>query len=311
MEVPPAARGPVSFSGPLTPAAVARWACAWESCRQGRVGSKDLRSAVATILHAEASIHLTTTCVIPPRCLESVTFPHGWAGLGLLGFTNETDCCPGSDRLDRSQLSGSGSRPSRQARHRRHDRPRPLGRPRPGLPGIPILRAALSDESQRSQIPAGAFPRETILEFGPDAVARIAAMTEADIVLSGIVGAPASAGRSLPSKRKTGRPGQQGNPPRRRAARHELRQRAGRGLRQRSAGEPCPPQTPPGRQRAQRRLPGPRMRPPAGREAGHPHRQRRALPHLALEKIRRRPARTPSPTRPGTWAPRSPSTPRR
>lgn len=51
------------------------------------------------------------------------------------------------------------------------------------------LRAALSDESQRSQIPAGAFPRETILEFGPDAVARIAAMAEADIVLSGIVGA--------------------------------------------------------------------------------------------------------------------------
>lgn len=50
-------------------------------------------------------------------------------------------------------------------------------------------RAAIADVAQRSQVPAGAFPSETLLEFGPVAVARIAAMNEADIVLSGIVGA--------------------------------------------------------------------------------------------------------------------------
>jgi 1-deoxy-D-xylulose-5-phosphate reductoisomerase len=51
------------------------------------------------------------------------------------------------------------------------------------------LRAALSDPAMKSQVLAGAFPAETRLEFGPDAVAEIAAMPEADIALSGIVGA--------------------------------------------------------------------------------------------------------------------------
>jgi len=50
-------------------------------------------------------------------------------------------------------------------------------------------RAAIADANLRSQVPAGAFPSETRLEFGPDAVERIAAMADADMVVSGIVGA--------------------------------------------------------------------------------------------------------------------------
>lgn len=50
-------------------------------------------------------------------------------------------------------------------------------------------RAAIADPNLRSQIPAGAFPSETRVEFGPDAVERIAAMADADMVVSGIVGA--------------------------------------------------------------------------------------------------------------------------
>lgn len=50
-------------------------------------------------------------------------------------------------------------------------------------------RAAIADVALRNSIPGNAFPPGTKVEFGPEAVERVAAMSDADIVLSGIVGA--------------------------------------------------------------------------------------------------------------------------
>ncbi|QDT56319.1 1-deoxy-D-xylulose 5-phosphate reductoisomerase [Caulifigura coniformis] len=49
--------------------------------------------------------------------------------------------------------------------------------------------AAIADLALKSQIPAGVFPPETEVAFGPEAVIRAAALPEADVVVSGIVGA--------------------------------------------------------------------------------------------------------------------------
>ena len=54
--------------------------------------------------------------------------------------------------------------------------------------------AVLSDSSLRNQVPRDAFPRETQLEFGAEAVARAAAADDVDVVVSEIVGAAGLAG---------------------------------------------------------------------------------------------------------------------
>lgn len=50
-------------------------------------------------------------------------------------------------------------------------------------------RAAIADVALRGCVPGNAFPAETTVEFGPEAVERVAAMADAEMVLSGIVGA--------------------------------------------------------------------------------------------------------------------------
>lgn len=49
--------------------------------------------------------------------------------------------------------------------------------------------AVIGDAALRGQIPADAFPRETEVKFGPDAIAELASHRDVDIVLSAIVGA--------------------------------------------------------------------------------------------------------------------------
>jgi 1-deoxy-D-xylulose-5-phosphate reductoisomerase len=49
--------------------------------------------------------------------------------------------------------------------------------------------AAIADASLKSQITAGVFPSETEIAFGPEAVIRAAGLPDADVVVSGIVGA--------------------------------------------------------------------------------------------------------------------------
>ncbi len=49
--------------------------------------------------------------------------------------------------------------------------------------------AVLSDESQRSNIPADAFASGTQLRFGPDAIAELASSPDVDVVVAAIVGA--------------------------------------------------------------------------------------------------------------------------
>ncbi|MBX3443860.1 MAG: 1-deoxy-D-xylulose-5-phosphate reductoisomerase [Planctomyces sp.] len=53
---------------------------------------------------------------------------------------------------------------------------------RPGL-------AVISDGDRRRDVAAGAFPPETEVRFGPDAVVEAASLPEAEVVVSGIVGA--------------------------------------------------------------------------------------------------------------------------
>ena len=50
-------------------------------------------------------------------------------------------------------------------------------------------RVVVAQERLRPEIPASVFGSQTVVEFGPDAVERIAADPETDIVVSGIVGA--------------------------------------------------------------------------------------------------------------------------
>jgi 1-deoxy-D-xylulose-5-phosphate reductoisomerase len=49
--------------------------------------------------------------------------------------------------------------------------------------------AAIADANLKARIPAGVFPPETEVAFGDDAVIRAATFPEADVVISGIVGA--------------------------------------------------------------------------------------------------------------------------
>src|SRR6478736_9532068 len=49
--------------------------------------------------------------------------------------------------------------------------------------------AAIADPGLKPKIPSGVFPPETELAFGPGAVIRAATLPEADVVVSGIVGA--------------------------------------------------------------------------------------------------------------------------
>ena len=50
-------------------------------------------------------------------------------------------------------------------------------------------RVVVAQERLRSEIPAAAFGSQTELDFGPEAVERLAADSETDVVVSGIVGA--------------------------------------------------------------------------------------------------------------------------
>src|SRR5579872_159468 len=54
--------------------------------------------------------------------------------------------------------------------------------------------AVLSDASLREIVPRSAFPRQTELLFGPEAVERLASDPEIDVIVSGIVGAAGLAG---------------------------------------------------------------------------------------------------------------------
>src|SRR4029077_12767219 len=58
--------------------------------------------------------------------------------------------------------------------------------------------AVLSDSSLKDVVPRTAFSKKTELLFGPEGVERLAAHTDVDVIVSGIVGAAGLAGTWAP-----------------------------------------------------------------------------------------------------------------